>query len=72
MERDRPAAEERFTRLFDAHYAAVRAYAWRRGPDSADDIVAETFTIAWQRLDSLPAEPLPWLIGTARHVRLNL
>ena len=65
------AREERFTRLFDAHYSAVRAYAWRRGPDGADDVVAETFTIAWQRLDSVPDEPLPWLIGVARNVHLN-
>jgi RNA polymerase sigma factor (sigma-70 family) len=72
MDDDRLAREERFTRLFDAHYCAVRAYAWRREPDSADDVAAETFTIAWQRLDAVPAEPLPWLIGIARNVRLNL
>ena len=72
MAGDRQTPEERFTRLFDAHYAAVRAYAWRRGPDSADDVVAETFTIAWRRLGSVPAEPLPWLIGVARNVRRNL
>ncbi len=65
------AREERFTRLFDAHYSAVRAYAWRRDPDGADDVVAETFTIAWQRLDGVPDEALPWLIGVARNVRLN-
>jgi RNA polymerase sigma-70 factor (ECF subfamily) len=64
--------EERFTRLYDSHYSDVRAYAWRREPDTADDIVAETFTIAWQRLDRIPAEPLPWLIGVARNVRRNL
>jgi RNA polymerase sigma factor (sigma-70 family) len=63
--------EERFTSLYEAHYAAVRAYAWRRGPDSADDVVAETFTLAWQDLERLPAEPLPWLIGTAHNVRRN-
>ena len=72
MDDDRGTREERFTRLYDAHYSDVRAYAWRRGPDTADDVVAETFTIAWQRLDSLPAEPLPWLIGVARNVLLNL
>ena len=71
MDQDRQAREARFTRLYDAHYSAVRAYAWRRGPDTADDVVAETFTLAWQRLESLPAEPLPWLIGIARNVRLN-
>jgi RNA polymerase sigma-70 factor (ECF subfamily) len=72
MDDDRLAREERFTRLYDAHYQAVRAYVWRREPDTADDVVAETFTIVWQRLDGMPAEPLPWLIGVARNVRLNV
>ena len=68
----RPSREERFTQLFDAHYSAVHAYVWRRDPNGADDIVAEAFTIAWQRLDSVPDQPLPWLIGVARNVRFNL
>ena len=71
MDQNGQAREARFTRLYDAHYSAVRAYAWRRGPDTADDVVAETFTLAWQRLDRVPAEPLPWLIKVARNVRLN-
>ena len=71
MSQDGQAREARFTSLYEAHYSAVRAYAWRREPDTADDVVAETFTLAWQRLDRLPAEPLPWLIGIARNVRLN-
>jgi RNA polymerase sigma factor (sigma-70 family) len=72
MDDDRRSPEERFTRLYDTHYAAVRSYAWRRQPDKADDIAAETFAIAWQRLDDLPPEPLPWLLGVARNVRLNM
>ena len=71
MENERQTREERFTRLFDSHYPAVRAYAWRRGRDSADDVVADTFTIAWQRLDTLPNDPLPWLLAVARNVHLN-
>jgi len=71
MVEDRQTREAEFTRLYDAHFSAVRAYAWRRGPDTADDVVAETFTIAWQRLERAPAEPLPWLIGIARNVRRN-
>jgi RNA polymerase sigma-70 factor (ECF subfamily) len=72
MDDDRATREERFTRLYNAHHSDVRAYAWRRGPDTADDVVAETFTIAWQRLERVPEEPLPWLIGVARNVLLNL
>src|SRR3954454_9333069 len=65
------AREARFNGLFDAHYSAVRAYAWRRDPSNADDVVAETFLVAWRRLDDVPADALPWLIGVARNVRLN-
>jgi RNA polymerase sigma-70 factor, ECF subfamily len=35
-------------------------------------VVAETFLIAWRRLDELPNAARPWLIGVARNVRLNL
>jgi RNA polymerase sigma-70 factor (ECF subfamily) len=30
--------------------------------------VAEVFMVCWRRLDELPAEPLPWLLGVARRV----
>ena len=49
----------------------MRAYLWRRDPELADDVTAETFLVAWRRLDDIPAEPLPWLIGVARKIRLN-
>ena len=63
--------EARFTALFEAHRDAVRAYLWRRDPGLADDITAETFLVCWRRLDAVPAEPLPWLLGVARNIRLN-
>src|SRR3954467_3906882 len=65
------AREARFNGLFDAHYSAVRAYAWRRDPSNADDVVAETFLVAWRRLDDVPSDARPWLIGVARNIRLN-
>ena len=49
----------------------MRAYLWRRDPELADDITAETFLVCWRRLDAVPAEPLPWLLGVARNIRLN-
>lgn len=64
--------EARFNRLYELHLDAVRAYAWRRAPGLADDIVAETFLVAWRRLDEVPDDSLPWLIGVARNVRANL
>ena len=63
--------EARFTALFDAHRDAVRAYLWRRDSELADDITADTFLVCWRRLDAVPAEPLPWLLGVARNIRLN-
>lgn len=63
---------ERFSRLFAAHYARVWAFAARRvGRDLADEITAETFLVAWRRLEKVPSEPLPWLYGVARNVVLR-
>lgn len=64
----------RFERLFEAHYAPVLAYALRRSDPAtgvAHDVTAEVFAVAWRRLDQLPADPLPWLYGTARRVLAN-
>ncbi|MDP9341420.1 MAG: RNA polymerase sigma factor [Actinomycetota bacterium] len=48
------------------------AYARRRwGADDAPEIVADTFLVAWRRLDDVPADALPWLLGVARHVIAN-
>lgn len=69
MERTR---DERFEELFREHYAAVRGYALRRVPgDLAQDVVSETFLVAWRRLDDVPADALPWLYGVARRVVAN-
>lgn len=63
------AARERFALIFDAHLRAVRAYAVRRVPrQEADDVVSETFLVAWRRIDDVPADALPWLLGVARRV----
>jgi RNA polymerase sigma-70 factor, ECF subfamily len=68
-------AEERFNALYRAHYGAVLRYATRRaGQDTARDAVAETFLIAWRRLDDVPSQPgqaEPWLYGVARRVLAN-
>src|SRR5690242_17028902 len=63
----------RLERLVRDHGAAVRAYAHRRCPaDAVDDVVAETFAIAWRRIGDVPAAAeLPWLLGVARRVVAN-
>jgi RNA polymerase sigma-70 factor (ECF subfamily) len=58
--------------LFDAHSSAVFAFALRRTSRSeAEDVVSETFLVAWRRLEALPDPPLPWLLGVARRVLGN-
>jgi RNA polymerase sigma factor (sigma-70 family) len=67
-----PSRGDRFERLFRDSYPLVRAYALRRAaPDAAQDVVAETFLVAWRRLEQVPADALPWLYGTARRVLAN-
>lgn len=58
--------------LFREHADRVHAYARRHvGADAADDIVSETFLVAWRRRDELPEHVLPWLLVTARHLVAN-
>ena len=62
----------RFDRLFGRHFAAVRAYVARRSTAAVvDDVLSETFLVAWRRIDSVPGDALPWLLGVARRVLAN-
>jgi RNA polymerase sigma factor (sigma-70 family) len=62
----------RFDAAFDAHYPAVRAYVARRSQAAAvDDAVADTFLVAWRRIDAMPADALPWLLAVARRMLAN-
>ncbi|NES14211.1 sigma-70 family RNA polymerase sigma factor [Micromonospora sp. PPF5-17] len=55
--------------MYERHHAAVYGYAVSRaGRQLADDIVGDTFLVAWRRLAEVPATPLPWLLGVARNV----
>jgi RNA polymerase sigma factor (sigma-70 family) len=71
----RERAEARFERLYAEHGRAVLAYAVRRAADPQDaaDVVAETFLVAWRRLDDVPAGggSRLWLYGVARRVLSN-
>ena len=65
--KDRPDAEAHLELIFRRHYFDVAAYVRRRAePALVDDVVAETFLVAWRRLDDIPAEARPWLLGVAR------
>lgn len=61
--------ERQFITLYNRHFRAVLRYALARvNPEQAKDVAAETFLIAWRRLDELPVEPAAWLFGVARKV----
>lgn len=69
-------AKVRFGRIYREQGRAILSYALCRvdDPEDAPDVVAETFMVAWRRLDEVPfgsAERL-WLYGVARRVLANL
>jgi DNA-directed RNA polymerase specialized sigma24 family protein len=54
-----------FERLFEAHYWAVRSYVLRRAPSAAvEDVVAETFWVAWRRPDAVRMIRCPGCSGS--------
>ncbi|MFG1962411.1 RNA polymerase sigma factor [Nonomuraea sp. NPDC049028] len=67
-----PDDTDRFEAVYRATYDQVIAYAGRRcdSPQDAADVVAETFTIVWRKMDELPpgAEARLWVYGVARNV----
>lgn len=66
--------EGQFRELFEATYGAVRRYVYHLGATEgvADDVVAETFLVAWRRLNDVPGDdPVPWLLAVARNVWRN-
>ncbi|MEP7020523.1 MAG: sigma-70 family RNA polymerase sigma factor [Pseudonocardiales bacterium] len=63
---------ERFDALFDEYSPRVYAYVRRHGEWTVvDDIVSETFLVAWRRLGDVPEDPLPWLLVVARNTLAN-
>ena len=66
--------ERRFRAVYEPSYRPLLAYALRRAAlGDAEDVVSETFAIAWRRLDDVPTgdAALPWLYGVARRVLAN-
>lgn len=71
MEHDESDAA-RFAALWDRYAPRVQAYAMRHVErDAAQEVVAETFLVAWRRLADVPGEPLPWLLVVARNTVRN-
>lgn len=60
---------EQFIAAYESNYADLIRYVRRRfDAAGVDDVVAETFTIAWRRRSSLPDPLRPWLFKTASNV----
>jgi RNA polymerase sigma-70 factor (ECF subfamily) len=65
---DEKAAAE-FTAMYDAYRMRVWGYVRARaGWHAADEVVSETFAVAWRRFGDIPDPALPWLLGVARNV----
>ncbi len=56
-----------FDALFESYYTVVRRYSERRLADVnvAEDIAAETFAVAWGRINANESVDLPWLYTVA-------
>jgi RNA polymerase sigma-70 factor (ECF subfamily) len=67
------SAREIFERLYREHAGRVKAYALRRvgSETAADEVVSDVFLVVWRRLDAVPDDPLPWLLGIARNAATN-
>ncbi len=72
MDEERTA---RFEAVYTDTYEQILGYATRRCDTAEDaaDVVAETFVIAWRKIDALPSgtESRLWLYGVARNVLAN-
>ena len=69
-----PAADTRFREIYETYERQVLAYFLRRtDPANARDGAAETFLVAWRRIDRVPDHEgtLPWLYAVARRVLAN-
>ena len=69
------AREERFELLFRSNRAGILRYFLRRvasKPDAAD-LLAETFLVAWRKLEEVPPGEAGrlWLFGVSRRVLAN-
>ena len=64
---------EWFSRLYHDNYRMLMAFARRRiDEQTADEVVADTFLVAWRRREDLPEGfERAWLFGVARNTMLS-
>ncbi len=72
---EKPSSRDRdwFTSLYHDSYRMLLAYARRRVDEqTADEVVADTFLVAWRRRDEIPEGfERAWLFGVARNTILT-
>lgn len=63
----------RFEAVAAAVYEPLQRYLGRRASAAdASDLLSETLTVVWRRLDAVPTDdPLPWCYGVARRCLAN-
>ncbi|WP_137725880.1 RNA polymerase sigma factor [Prescottella subtropica] len=67
-----PGDIARFTSLWNDHVGQVSAYSCRHvDHHTAQEVVSETFMVAWRRLPDVPDRALPWLLVVARNIMSN-
>ncbi len=64
-----------FREIFEGTFDDLSRFVARRiDPDFCDDVISETFLVAWRRFDELPraiSDVRPWLFVTARNILAN-
>jgi RNA polymerase sigma-70 factor (ECF subfamily) len=69
----RQVERQRFEGLYREHFNRVASYLLARADRGmASEAVSRTFEVAWRRINDVPDEPLPWLLGVARKVLADL
>jgi RNA polymerase sigma factor (sigma-70 family) len=67
--------ERRFEELYRSTAKHLLAFIARRTtePEEATDLLAETYTVAWRRLDEIPpgTQATLWLFGVARNLLMK-
>ena len=76
MARSAPETDRfRFEQLYRDTYPALLGYLLRRvsEPTDAADVLAETYLVAWRRIQDVPVggDARPWLFGVARRALAN-
>ncbi len=64
--------DERLRELYTCTSKRVYAYLRRHAdPDVAESVLAEVYVKAWRHLDSVPENPMGWLIVTAKRILVD-